>query len=184
MRRRTPPGTEKRRKMKISRSLATFSITFAALGAAAAVAAADSPNSPAARSGGALAEPMVEQRGGGHVAPTRARADAEASAAAEAPAGGAAAPPAEAAQEDQPTTPGGEEQPGEEQPPEEPTETAEEPGADDGGGGGGGEVPGQATGGLPSTGLELSAMAVIGLGLLLLGAALRPSRPSGSRARR
>jgi LPXTG-motif cell wall-anchored protein len=35
---------------------------------------------------------------------------------------------------------------------------------------------GEGRGGLPSTGLELSAMAIIGLGLLFLGAALRPRR--------
>ena len=162
--------------MKISRALATVSITLAALGAAAAVAAASaSSDSPAARSGGALAEPMVEQRGGGHVAPRPGREAADASAAVETPAGGADARPAEAAQNEQPTTPGGEEQNGGEQPPEEPAETVEEPGADEGGGGIAGDT-GQATDGLPSTGLELSAMAVIGLGLVLLGAALRPNR--------
>jgi hypothetical protein len=180
-RRRTCAGTEKRRNMKISRTLVTLSITLAALGAAAAVAAAASSDSTAARSGGALAQPPVEQRGGGNVAPASPRGDANASAAAEAPAGGAAAPPAEAAQDEQPTTPGGEEQNGGEQPPDEPAETVEEPGTDDVGGAVG--DTGSATSGLPSTGLELSAMAVIGLGLLLLGAALRPGR-SGTAGRR
>ena len=120
---------------------------------------------------------MVEQRGGGHVAPASARGEADASAVAESPAGGAGAPPAEAAQDEQPTTPGGEEQNGGEQPPDEPAETVEEPGTEDGAGTGGtaGDT-GSATSGLPSTGLELSAMAVIGLGLVLLGAALRPGR--------
>ena len=88
----------------------------------------------------------------------------------------AGAPPAEAAQDEQPTTPGGEEQNGGEQTPDEPAETVEEPGTDDVGGTVG--DTGSATSGLPSTGLELSAMAVIGLGLLLLGAALRPNRSS------
>jgi hypothetical protein len=86
-----------------------------------------------------------------------------------------AVPAAEAAQEDQPTTPEGEEQPPEEQPDGEqaPTEgNGEENGPvadlpEDGAGGGGGT--------LPETGLKLVAMASIGLGLLLAGAALWPT---------
>ena len=169
--------------MKISRSLATVSITLAALAAAGGVSAVAS-DSPAATSGGALAEPTVQQHGGGPAAPARER---EADAAAKAtPEGGGSAPPTQAAQDDQPTTPGGEEQNGGEQnggetQPDEPVETEED----------GGVVPdtgddtGSATSGLPSTGLELGAMAVIGLGLLMLGAALRPGRsvPPGAAGR-
>jgi hypothetical protein len=103
-------------------------------------------------------------------------------------------PHAQAGQAEQPTSPGGEEQSGEEQSGEEQsgeeqsgeeqsgeeapavestqpvvedpaTEELAAPVTDTGGGGG-----------LPSTGLELGAMAIVGLGLLLLGAALRPRR--------
>ena len=82
------------------------------------------------------------------------------------------APPAEAAQtETTPTTPGGEEQPD-----GEPTETETAPG----GGGPVDEIPedgvaGESTGGLPRTGLEVAALAMIGLGLLMAGLALRPT---------
>jgi hypothetical protein len=167
--------------MKISRSLATVSITLAALAAAGGVSAVAS-DSPAARSGGALAEPTVQQHGGGPVAPARER-EADASAKAT-PEGGVSAPPTQAAQDDQPTTPGGEEQNGGEQnggetQPDEPVETEEDGGVVPGTG----DDSGSATSGLPSTGLELGAMAVIGLGLLMLGAALRPGRsvPAGRR---
>jgi LPXTG-motif cell wall-anchored protein len=163
--------------MRISRALATVSIALAALSGACAFAAAATPGSPAAESGGALAEPIVEQHGGGHAAPARrSKPGAKASVAPE-PAGGAEAPPAEAAQEDQPTSPGGEPQDGGEQPPE----PAEPRGGENGGGSSGDIAP--VTGGLPSTGFELSAMALVGLGLLLLGAVLRPRRrmPAGRR---
>jgi LPXTG-motif cell wall-anchored protein len=167
--------------MRTSRALATVSIALAALGGACALAAAATPGSPAAKSGGALAEPMIEQHGGGHVAPARgSKPDAKASVAPE-PAGGAEAPPAEAAQEEQPTSPGGEPQDGGDGPPEEPAEPIEPRSGEDGGGTSGDLAP--VTGGLPSTGFELSAMALVGLGLLLLGAALRPRRsmPAGRR---
>jgi hypothetical protein len=83
----------------------------------------------------------------------------------------AAAPDAGAAQDETPTTPGGEEQPPEEQPDgeqppsQEPTITP--PPAEG--------VGGESTGGLPQTGWQVFALASIGLGLLLAGAALRPT---------
>jgi hypothetical protein len=107
--------------------------------------------------------------------------------------GGAVAPPqapeAGASQDETPTTPGGEEQPpaeqpdGEQQPSNEPT-IAPPPQEETAGGGSGGE--------LPQTGWQAFALASIGLGLLLAGAALRPTsswppprdRPSRSPIRR
>ena len=91
------------------------------------------------------------------------------------PEGGAGAPPAEAAQEDQPTTPGGEEQNGGETQPDETVETEDD----------GGVVPdGAATRAPPRAACprpdSSSAMAVIGLGLLMLGAALRPGRSASA----
>jgi hypothetical protein len=80
--------------------------------------------------------------------------------------------PAEATQDQTPTTPEGEEQPPEEQPDgeqppsEEPT-TAPPPEQGTAGGGSGGA--------LPQTGWQAFALASIGLGLLLAGAALRPT---------
>ena len=81
-------------------------------------------------------------------------------------------PDAAPAQDETPTTPGGEEQPpaeqpdGEQQPSEEPTIA---PPPSEGG------VGGESTGGLPQTGWQAFALASIGLGLLLAGAALRPT---------
>jgi hypothetical protein len=83
-----------------------------------------------------------------------------------------ALPQAGAAQDDTPTTPGGEEQPpaeqpdGEQQPTGEPLVTP--PPQEETAGGGTG-------GGLPQTGWQAFALASIGLGLLLAGAALRPT---------
>jgi hypothetical protein len=118
-----------------------------------------------------LAAPAVAGDGGGVSAPAAAPA-AETSAA-------AAPAPAEGAQDDTPTTPEGEEQPPDEEGGDTPT--------DDGGGGGGGDVvdlpldgadegnesaAGEA---LPRSGFEAFALGAIGLGLLLAGAALRPT---------
>lgn len=124
-----------------------------------------------------------ELGGGGAVAPAEtspASADPSASAdVAAVPDPGApaadAAPAAEAipAQDDTPTTPGGEEQPGAEQPDGQQTPT-EQPGSESPPSAEGG-VGGTAGGGLPQTGLELFALTSIGLGLLLAGAALRPT---------
>jgi hypothetical protein len=82
-------------------------------------------------------------------------------------------PDAVPAQDQTPTTPGGEEQPpqqqpdGEQPPSSEPNpETSPAPQAGVGGG---------STGGLPQTGWQAFALASIGLGLLLAGAALRPT---------
>ena len=97
-------------------------------------------------------------------------------------------PQAGAAQDETPTTPGGEEQPPEQQPDGEQPPTAEpnpEPSPEAGVGGG-------SAGGLPQTGWQAFAIASIGLGLLLAGAALRPTsswpqprdRLSGSPMRR
>jgi hypothetical protein len=85
--------------------------------------------------------------------------------------GAVALPQAGVAQDETPTTPGGEEQPpaeqpdGEQQPTEEPPIT---PLPQETAGGGTG-------GGLPQTGWQAFALASIGLGLLLAGAALRPT---------
>ena len=85
--------------------------------------------------------------------------------------GAVAAPQAGAAQDQTPTTPGGEEQPPQEQPdgeqpPSSEPETSPSPEAGVGGG---------STGALPQTGWQAFALASIGLGLLLAGAALRPT---------
>ena len=82
------------------------------------------------------------------------------------------APQAGVAQDETPTTPGGEEQPpaeqpdGEQQPTNEPTIAPAPQGETAGGGSGGG---------LPQTGWQAFALGSIGLGLLLAGAALRPT---------
>jgi hypothetical protein len=82
-----------------------------------------------------------------------------------------ALPQAGAAQDETPTTPGGEEQPPQEQPDGEQPPTIEPtpdvPAPETGVGGG--------SGGLPQTGWQAFALASIGLGLLLAGAALRPT---------
>jgi hypothetical protein len=86
--------------------------------------------------------------------------------------GAVAAPQAGAAQDETPTTPGGEEQPPEQQPDGEQPPTAEpNPEAPEAGVGGGGG----SAGGLPETGWQAFALASIGLGLMLAGAALRPT---------
>jgi hypothetical protein len=151
----------------------TLLITFAVLAALAAVgtaAAAPRDNeSVAAEAGGALAEPYAaELEGGGNVAPSDAP-EAEAAASAEDDAVAGAAP----AQEETPSTAEGGEQLGQEPGVEQPAGTVESIANE--------QLPGPVgdtgtSGGLPSTGAELLAMATIGLGLLRLGAALRPSR--------
>ncbi|HKP20218.1 MAG TPA: hypothetical protein VJT68_01785 [Thermoleophilaceae bacterium] len=83
----------------------------------------------------------------------------------------AVAPQADAAQT--PTTPEGEEQPPAEEPDGEQPPTAE-PLPVDGNSPGAG-VGGETAGGLPNTGWQAFALASIGLGLLLAGAALRPT---------
>ena len=80
-------------------------------------------------------------------------------------------PDAAPAQDQTPTTPGGEEQPPQEQPdgeqpPSSEPETSPSPEAGAGGG---------SMGALPQTGWQAFALASIGLGLLLAGAALRPT---------
>ena len=71
------------------------------------------------------------------------------------------------------TRSGTEEQSGGQPPVEESAQTlAEDPATEERAG----PVADTGGGGLPSTGLELAAMAIIGLGLLFLGAALRPRR--------
>jgi hypothetical protein len=82
-----------------------------------------------------------------------------------------AVPQAGAAQDETPTTPGGEEQPPEQQPDGEQPPSGEPviaPPPQEGTAGG-------ETGGLPQTGWQAFALASIGLGLLLAGAALRPT---------
>ena len=82
-------------------------------------------------------------------------------------------PDAMPAQDETPTTPGGEEQPPQEQPDGEQPPTSEpnaQPSPQPEAG-----VGGESTGGLPQTGWQAFALASIGLGLLLAGAALRPT---------
>jgi hypothetical protein len=94
--------------------------------------------------------------------------------------GGVAAPaseavPAQAAQEETPTTPEGEEQPTGEEDGDTPTMDDEGPAVDlplDGAAPGTESVADQA---LPRSGFEAYALGAIGLGLLLAGAALRPT---------
>jgi hypothetical protein len=113
-------------------------------------------------SGGVTAPTFIQEPGGGVVAPV---APAE-----------PAVPVAEAAQQETtPTTPGGEEQP-----PDGETNTDEETTTEESGGtfpGTGNETGAgtESSGGLPTTGLELAALAMIGLGLLMAGLALRPT---------
>jgi hypothetical protein len=87
--------------------------------------------------------------------------------------GVAAVPQAGAAQDQTPTTPGGEEQPPQQEPDGEQTPTVqpipENGPAPDG-------VGGESSGGLPQTGWQAFALGSIGLGLLLAGAALWPTR--------
>jgi hypothetical protein len=116
-------------------------------------------------SGGVTVPTFTQEPGGGVVAPVAPVAPVEP----------VVAPvEAGAAQETTPTTPGGEEQP----PDGEQTETETTP--DDGTGAPVDEEPqagtgGESGGGLPTTGLELAAMSMIGLGLLMAGLALRPT---------
>ena len=117
--------------------------------------------------GGVTVPTFIQEPGGGVVAPVAPVAPAPAA---------PLAPVAEAAQQETtPTTPGGEEQP----PDGEQTETETTP--DDGAGGPvdeespGAGTGGESAGGLPTTGLELAALAMIGLGLLMAGLALRPT---------
>jgi hypothetical protein len=161
--------------MTFKRLLASFALlSFLVL--AVPAAAQDSSGGAAAPALAPSAEPSV--------VPEAPAPSAEPSVVPEAP-----APPAEATQAETPTTPEGEEQPPEEQPDGEQAPTEEDGERVGGGEGGGGE---QATGSLPRTGFEVAALTSIGLGLLLAGAALRPTsswppprdRPSRSTQRR
>jgi hypothetical protein len=158
--------------MTSSRALLSALALLAALAAVGtAFATPADQESAVARSGGTLAEPVepvVELRGGGNVAPPTDES-AHTAAAGEAADG----PRAQAGQAEQPTNPGGEEQSGREPPVAESAQTlVEDPATEELAG----PVADTGGGGLPSTGLELAAMAIIGLGLLFLGAALRPRR--------
>ena len=124
---------------------------------------------------GGVAFQSSDEMGGGIVAPA---AEPEAPATADDPV-------AEPAQEETPTTPEGEEQPPAEQPDgeQEPTDEnggpVEQPDDD-----ARGEAPAGTDGGsLPRTGLQLAALASVGVGLLLAGGALWPTsswpRPRG-----
>jgi hypothetical protein len=143
-----------------------------------AFAAPDDHASIAARSGGALAEPQptVGSKGGGNLAPAGAETAAAAS---EAGDSGADARLAQAGQEEPPATPGGEHQSGAEPLADERAVTEVAPAAEELAA----PVADTGAGDLPSTGVELAAMATIGLGLLMLGAALRPRprQPAGRR---
>ena len=111
----------------------------------------------------AAAVPALAQEGGGAVVIAEEAAPSAVS---------QTVPDAAPAQDETPTTPGGEEQPPEEQPdgeqPPSQEPTIAPPPAEGG-------VGGESTGGLPQTGWQALALASIGLGLLLAGAALRPT---------
>jgi hypothetical protein len=163
--------------MTSSRALLSALALLAALAAVGtAFATPADQESAVSRSGGTLAkpvEPVVELRGGGSVAPPTAESGQTADAGEE-----TEAPLAQAGQAEPPTTPGdgepsGEEPSGEQAPAAESSQTlVEDPATEELAG----PVADTGGGGLPSTGLELGAMAIVGLGLLLLGAALRPRR--------
>jgi hypothetical protein len=110
------------------------------------------------------AVPALAQDGGGAAVPTGEAVPAAVS---------QTVPDAMPAQDETPTTPGGEEQPPQEQPDGEQPPTSEpnaQPSPQPEAG-----VGGESTGGLPQTGWQAFALASIGLGLLLAGAALRPT---------
>jgi hypothetical protein len=161
--------------MPTSRALLTVLAVLAALAAVGTAAAAPKDHeSVAAESGGALAEPLAEPadelEGGGIVAP-RGAEEAEG---ADAEAGPRAA---QQGMEESAATPEGEEQSLQSPTAAAPAQAVEDPAYE--------ELAGPVTetgeaGGLPSTGLELAAMATIGLGLLMLGAALRPGRSAAA----
>jgi hypothetical protein len=162
-----------------SRALLSALALLAALAAVGtAFATPAEQQSAVSRSGGTLAEPVepvVELRGGGNLAPSTAESAQTADAVEEGD-----GPRAQAGQAEQPATPGGEEQTTELAPVEESPQTLVDDPATE-------ELAGPVAdsgGGLPSTGLELSAMAIVGLGLLFLGAALRPRRDVPARRRR
>jgi hypothetical protein len=166
--------------MASSRALLSALALLAALAAVGtAFATPADQESAVARSGGTLAEPVepvVELRGGGSMAPSTAES-AQTADAGEAADG----PRAQAGQAEQPTTPGGGEQTAEVAPAEESSQTlVEDPATEELAG----PVADTGGGGLPSTGLELGAMAIVGLGLLFLGAALRPRRDVPAHRRR
>jgi len=168
--------------MALARALAALVATFTLIVAAPSSAQLGADVEAAtAGSGGALAHPLRQGEGGGSVAPESA-GDAGADRAE------GAGPRAVASQEPEPTptTPEGEEQPGEEQPPPEEQPEEQPPGDEeivppgDDQATGGEESAGadeSALGFLPSTGLEIGALAALGAGLLLAGIALRPRRP-------
>ena len=123
-----------------------------------------------AQSDGALADTLLQGESGGAMAPSQASG----AAAVAGQASGSSAPLAGSAQEDTPTTPEGEEQPGQ----DEPTGDGDEQSTGDDVVSPGEDVPSEgeesaSPGSLPTTGLELAALASIGLGLLAAGAALR-----------
>jgi hypothetical protein len=123
-----------------------------------------------AQSGRTLGDTLRQGESGGAMAPSQASVSA-------AVAGQASVSPAPldgSAQEDTPTTPEGEEQPGQ----DEPTGDGDEQSTGDDVVSPGEDVPSDgeesaSSGSLPTTGLELAALASIGLGLLAAGAALR-----------
>ena len=185
--------------MTFSRPLLVPLVLFALLAPAGTALSAPADSGVAAGSGGAPAGPPVQSRGGGSVAP----ATTEAGSASEAGdsgdggrararvAGGGAHRPGRrragipAAARAAPSE-GGEEQPAD---PDEPVEEPSDDGATgpagdtpDGGGEAGATDSGYAF--LPSTGLEVATLAVIGLGLLMLGSALFPRRRVAAGGRR
>jgi hypothetical protein len=170
--------------MALARLVFTLSALLCLLALAPAASGAPGADTEAATagSGGALAHPLRQGEGGGGVAPKVSPDPAAAELNASPP------PEAQATQEPTPTTPEGEQQPGEEQPP---TTTEEQPSPDEGttvpadeqptGAAEGAEAGG---GFLPSTGLQIAALSILGLGLLLAGVTLKPRRRAGAGARR
>jgi hypothetical protein len=171
--------------MARARLLFTLSglLCLLALAPAASGAPGADTEAAAAGSGGALADPLRQGEGGGGIAPKVSPDPATAEL-------NASPPEAQATQEPTPTTPEGEQQPDEQPGEEQPPTTEEQPAPDEG------TVPAdeqptgapegaEAGGGfLPSTGLQIAALAVLGLGLLLAGVTLKPRRHVGAGARR
>jgi hypothetical protein len=175
---RRPPNT---RAVDLARPLLMVSVLLALAPPASAA--------PDAGSGGALAQPLRQGEGGGALAPDRHGPSAAYGSSA---AGGA--PVAESAQEERPTTPRAEGAPapqhdvGDEPESETPVAAVEEQSV---AGAEAADAEGETSAGktasngfLPFTGLEIAALAALGLGLLTLGAALRPRRREHARVPR
>ena len=154
--------------------LVLFTLTLALAGAAVAQSSADLQVAGTG-SGGALASPLRQGADGGGMAPDGlGKANAAGRGAATAP------PSAAASQATTPTTPEGQQQPNDQPAPDQqqtvPDQQVVVPGEQGPASGQGSAGGGSALGLLPSTGLEIAALAAVGLGLLTAGVALRPRR--------